>query len=108
MKPAITFVNNWNNKLNCDLFTTIRSSNPEKLKYYESKVNAEFTVILNNKHIGSARLLAVRDPILKDVDPLLLSLDTGIASKIQLSDLFKKLHIEENTKVLILIFQRIK
>src|SRR5699024_6310518 len=73
---TLMFSNNWNNKLNCDVFTTIRLRNDKK--YYPG---AEFEVILKQgakqTFKGYHYVIAVRNLLLKELDGHTCILDTG-------------------------------
>jgi hypothetical protein len=75
MPNKIQFSKNWNNKLNCNFFTTIRK--PETFNYYSARVNELFQVLLNNTFFCSAYLKDANLVDLADVNPELHVLDTG-------------------------------
>lgn len=106
--PSIKFIHNWNNKLSNDLFTTIRISRDGKADYYNHMRGKQFDIVLKNKTICQAVLLGVMIKKYKDVDNLVLSLDTGIKKMTEVHKLFGKFGIKPNTDVLILLFERIQ
>ena len=57
--PIIRFAKNWNNKLNCDYFTTIRLGTQEKYSYYINNDGKIFTVMLKNKFYCNAKLIDI-------------------------------------------------
>ncbi len=80
----INFSENWNNKLNCTAFTTIRKA---REKYYQ--LNHSYQINLNRKRIGKARLIKIRIITLHTVNEYVSRLDTGLST-----DEFRKLMIE--------------
>ena len=52
MMPRITFSKNWNNKLNCEYFTTIRKDTG----YHSRFLGKEYDIILNGKPFCKATL----------------------------------------------------
>ena len=77
MPDVIDFVYNWNNKLDCDAFTTIRLRND--LKY---KPGNEFYVNLkqhnHNTNKGLHRCADVKHIKLNQITPFIAYLDTGL------------------------------
>ena len=112
----IKFSHNWNLKLNNNIFTTIRKSNPEKSQYYYEAMSCDFEVILSrgnkdirpDKSFGIARLIEVEKRKFKDIPLSLLHLDTGILNIYEIEDLFKKFGIQREDEVLIFTFMRLK
>ncbi len=70
------FSYNWNGKLNCQCFTTLRLYNAEKYK-----TGALFNIYLNNKPKGQARLIQMNYFNLKDVNEFVARIDTGLSAK---------------------------
>ncbi len=68
----INFKTNWNKKLNCKCFTSIRLHNPQKC--FISEV---FAVILNNRVIGYAKLRQVKTIGINEITDYMAMLDTG-------------------------------
>lgn len=109
---TIKFSHNWNNKLNGFVFTTIRKWEAEKADYYFRNKGQVFTVLLNAKVFGSARLLEVYVESIEDllglegwsVPALLLKLDTGLTDLSTILDLFRKFGVTD--KIIILLFER--
>ena len=87
-KPKIKFTHNWNNKLSCKFFTTIRKFSKEKKEYYRKYYNATFDVLLNDKKVCEAKLV--------DINVI----------EFHLQDVFIKFGIKNETKVLLLTFMR--
>jgi len=101
----IKFSHNWNNKLNCKMFTTIRRHTPEKEIYYRRHIKATLDVILNGEKYSEARLMHVMSYPFKYVDNTVLIQDTGIFIKDDVDALFMKFGISPETNVMILIFE---
>lgn len=73
---AVHFSYNWNNKLSCNYFTTIRRKNPIKYKIGEkyditygegAKLHVKFR----------AEIVEIRNIRFKDINPFIAGLDTG-------------------------------
>lgn len=83
----IKYSHNWNNKLNCDVYTSIRKSTPEKKEYYKSNIGNVFDVILNGKLFNQKILWDVFDHEFGSLPLSLITLDTGF-SPIDAKELF--------------------
>lgn len=70
--PELKFNHNWNGKLGCDHYTTIRLSNPTK--YHP---NARFQVCLKGKPLHVARVVQVRQIKPSQINDWIAYLDTG-------------------------------
>ena len=74
--PQLQFSNNWNHKLDCDVFSTIRLRNDRK--YF---AGAELEVILKqgnrSTNKGMHRILGIRYVTLNELDGYTCLLDTG-------------------------------
>jgi hypothetical protein len=102
----IKFIHNWNDKLNHNIFTTIRKYTNEKYIYYNKNLATNFEVLINNNKIGEASLIDIDVSIFKSIPFGLLHTDTGIINNYEIQDLFKKFGINENNKVMILTFKK--
>ena len=100
----IRFSHNWNNKLENKVFTTIRRWDAGKADYYFENKGKTFTVLLNDKVFGTARLLDVVVDDINDVSEIQLILDTGLTRQEEIMELFKKFGVKD--KVIILLFER--
>jgi len=105
MKPKIKFIHNWNNKLNCKFFTTIRKFSKEKEEYYRKYYNTTFEVLLNDKKVCEAKLINIDVVDFRDIPQQLLLLDVG---QFNPQDVFIKFGIRNKTKVLLLTFMNVK
>jgi hypothetical protein len=109
--PKIKFIKNWNNKLNCNYFTTIRLYNNKKFYYYEKNLAKEFDVLVKNKLYCKAILRKVSIQTLRDIiSSILVYLDSGL-NKIDFYNLMCRFYgekIELTTELIILLFERIK
>ncbi len=104
MPVQIKFAHNWNNKLECKLFTTIRNWRKDKEEYYKACIGHIFDVMLSNNKIGEAVLRGAFVEDIQDIPVLILMLDTGMTSIPDILKLFKKFGVEE--KVIVLLFER--
>ena len=73
MDERLDFSQNWNGKLNCNRFTTMRLHNP--IKYC---VGAVKQIYLKGVWKGNAKVLDVRRIYLKDINQFVAKLDTGL------------------------------
>lgn len=73
MIERIEFTQNWNGKLNCDSFTTMRLHNP--VKYC---VGASKQIYLKGVWKGNAKIIDVRRIHLSDINQFTAKLDTGL------------------------------
>lgn len=75
----IKFSNNWNKKLNCDYFTTIRIYTKEKFDYYyglyENK--EEVVISIKEEEICSAKIVDINVKMLKDIPDFTCITDIG-------------------------------
>lgn len=99
----IKFQHNWNRKLDCPYFTTIRKWTVEKERYYRGLIGKRFSVFLNGSKKRHATLLHARNSTTDSVDNELLLIDTGMERKKAL-ELFRNFGIEPNELVLVLAF----
>lgn len=72
MQNRICFFNDWNHKLNCKAFTTIRLHNPTKYV-----IGCSYEIFLNQKHIGDAILKSKRTLKHSQFNEFISYLDTG-------------------------------
>jgi hypothetical protein len=68
----IKFSYNWNNKLNCFVFTTIRLENHSKYKIDET-----YTIFLKDKEIKTATIIDIKTIYLHQINTYIALLDTG-------------------------------
>lgn len=104
----INFSKNWNNKLDCDVFTTIRKWTRDKDEFYKNRIDAKFRIILDGEFIGLARLRDRKAFRLDSLPRMLLKLDVGVANKYEILKIFKELGIYEKDIVTVLLFERMK
>lgn len=97
----ISFIKDWNHKLQCRVFTTIRKFDLKKYTWYQSKINEVFNVEVAGIVRFQVRLCSVKFGQLDKIEPYLLFLDTGADEPFKV---FKKFGIEEKDKVIILLF----
>jgi hypothetical protein len=69
---TIDFSTNWNNKLQCHAFTTIRLFNPNKYR-----VNSVYRIERNKHFLMQAAIIAIKPFMLHDLNDFMAYLDTG-------------------------------
>lgn len=103
----IKFSHNWNNKLNNDIFTTIRSYTQEKFIYYDSKVGEQYGIILNHKVKCNAQLFRIQVKKYIEIPQEVLVLDTGETDFISIQTIFEKFGMKDiNDKMIVLWFKK--
>ena len=73
--PKINFSYNWNNKLGCKIFSTIRIYNPNKYQ-----IGQEYKIELNKKPIKIASITDMKTIYLKDINEFIAGIDTGYSA----------------------------
>lgn len=106
MERVVNFCNNWNNKLNGNIFTTIRRYYEDAYKDYYI-VGKEFKVNLKRTMTCRAVLIDKDHMPLKKLDYALVMLDTGFADKQDIEKLFEKFKISMDTEITLLVFRRV-
>jgi hypothetical protein len=89
----ISFSYNWNCKLMCNFFTTIRSLNPKK---YHKGMQHE--VILKGDRIGIAEVVSVKAIYGRNINEYIAGLDTGYSVKDTLEILSKMYKCDVSVK----------
>jgi len=82
----IKFSYNWNNKLNCFVFTTIRLENESKYKIEET-----YNIYLKENLIKTAQIIDIKTIYLHQINSYIALLDTGY-SVAETKELFKKMY----------------
>lgn len=72
MLGIINFSYNWNNKLNCKFFTTLRLTN-----YNKYRTGLVYEIQLNNQSIKHARIVEIKVFPLDKINDFISGLDTG-------------------------------
>lgn len=108
MNPIIKFSNNWNDKLDNFVFTTIGVSDARKLRYYRQSIDKVFDVFLKGKRYTQASLKIVSLYQFGAIPHILLAIDTGKINYTENVDIFKKFGLyDDNTEMIILLFEKI-
>lgn len=68
----IVFSQNWNNKLLCGAFTTVRMENPDRYRW-----GGEYTVVMGRHQLGSAKIVMLKTLYYKDLTEGMSMVDTG-------------------------------
>lgn len=99
MEDNLIFTNNWNNKLNCKCFTTLRLHNQQK--YYRGAIK---NVMLKDVSKGKAVIVGVQSFMLSQVSEYVARIDTGLNAKEcqqMIKSMYKKYaHINWNVQLL--------
>ena len=102
----ISFSHNWNNKLDCTTFTTLRRYTPNKFRYYKDLVGKDLDLVLQDEPYGMVNLLAVDTELFRRIPRITLRVDTGITDVDEINSLFRNFGINGDTQVLILTFKK--
>jgi len=104
MKNEINFIQNWNDKLERDFFTTIRKYSDEKYNFYIGNLKKSFDVYLMGEYKRSVTLEHVGVSIrLNQLPSGLLMVDTGLKHPFPL---FERFGIKEDSPVIVLTFSK--
>lgn len=76
MLGVINFSYNWNNKLDCKCFTTLRLSNHNKYR-----TGLEYEVHLKNQRIKNARIVEIKVFTLDKINEFISRIDTGYSKE---------------------------
>ena len=107
----IKFSKNWNDKLRCDYWTTIRLYTREKAIYYTGNIEQDFNVVINGRKYCEARLVGVCFTALCTIPEHLTYTDAAMNrqdfTKLMAQMYSKKPEWKErDTKFIILTFKR--
>lgn len=69
---TINFSYNWNSKLYCSAFTTIRVKNDKKYR-----IGKVYQIKLADKHQKHAKIIAIQYFLLKNINEFMCQIDTG-------------------------------
>ncbi len=103
-REAILFSANWNNKLQCNYFTTLRLSD-------RFNVSEKYPVLLKKKQIGTGEIIAKKYLKLSQINDFIAHLDTGYnATKCKeiLRTMYKNKLIAWNTQQIVLYLIRLE
>jgi len=101
----INFNNNYNNKLDKDMFFTVRKYTRDSYNYYRRNCTNIFDILLNKKLYTKAKLISIRIQYFAEFDVPFLEEDTGYKYEDALN-LFKSLGINPETIVIVLKFYK--
>lgn len=85
----IKYSNNWNKKLDCDVFTTIRISND---KY---QVGSEYSVNLRNREYKRVTIIGKKTILMSDINDWIAGLDAGMGAE-EFKRFLKKMYHGKN------------
>lgn len=101
----IKFAKNWNNKLGCEVFSTIRKADGHKREWYASGHKKVWQIIQSDVVVGYARLEELVFLPEHELSRELKILDTGILDDDERVRLWQKLGIVPEEEVAFLIFR---
>ena len=85
---TISFSYNWNNKLDCKSFTTLRLSN-------KHKIGDTIIINLKNKKLFNAKIIDKNELYLENINEFIAHIDTGY-SRSECQNLIKKMYKNKN------------
>jgi hypothetical protein len=91
--PFIPFTTNWNNKLDCKAFTTIRIRNDEKYK-----IGHKYCITLNKLPQFVAEIVSITHFQLNSITPAMSYLDTGYGTE-ETKKIIEKMYKKYNIAV---------
>lgn len=98
------FTKNWNNKLHCSYFTTIRKYTTDKYAFYKSQINKEIDVFVGDAVYTKAMLIDIDIAYLNNINKMMKIIDTGT---LRYKDVFSNFGLSETDEVLILLYKTI-
>jgi len=105
--PKMRFSHNWNNKLDCAVFSTIRKASAWAVTHYSKYLGHVFDIVLHGDKRSEATLIGMKSSPLRDVPDEILWLDTGYPSRQSALDVFRTFGVEEDDEVLQLFFHKV-
>lgn len=105
MKCNVKFSKNWNNKLDSDIFTTIRKDDKKKTKfhYYKQYEGKDVNIWLNGRLYRTVKLLNVELKGFYQLPYGFLCIDTGTDYPF---DIFREFGIDTYSLCVILTFKK--
>lgn len=103
----IKFSHNWNNKLDCNIFTTIRDAT-DKFDYFRSMQGRVVDILLNGKRYCRAKVKLVRYGDLSQIPEDVKVNDTGTEDYSEIFNKFIKPNEQGEQKVFLLRLERLK
>lgn len=89
-KDTINFSTNWNNKLDCMAFTTIRLRNSNKYQ-----IGREYKIILKKDFKKNARIEDIKTIYFNQINEFIAHLDTGYSAH-ETKNIIKKMYSKIN------------
>lgn len=88
--PNINFSYNWNNKLNCKAFTTIRLKNVNKYQ-----IGKEYNILLKKQLLKSAIIEDIKTIYFNQINEFIARVDTGYSAE-ETKNILKKMYSKIN------------
>ena len=98
---TINFSTNWNNKLDCMAFTTIRLRNSNKYQ-----IGREYRILLKKKFKKNARIEAIKTIHYNQINEFIAHIDTGYSAhetKNIIQKMYSKINLEKQPFSFILL-----
>jgi hypothetical protein len=89
MEP-IKFTYNWNGKLHCRDFTTIRLYNPNKYI-----IGQRYNIMLNDRELGDGVIAGISNFYLANLNEFMARIDTGY-DRFKAAEMIKKMYSNKN------------
>lgn len=87
---VIGFSYNWNNKLDCKAFTTLRLHNPKK---YE--IGCDYEIKLNDESLGTATIVSIKSFKIDKLNEFITYLDTAYSPR-KCEELIRRMYKNKN------------
>ncbi len=88
--PELPFSYNWNNKLDCKSFTTLRLKNRKRFE-----IGRKYKITLKKAFKKHAEIVGIKTLLLKDISDYIAYLDTGY-SKEECQSIIRKMYPHKN------------
>lgn len=99
---TLSFSYNWNKKLECDFFTTLRLYNPEKYN-----VGAQLIIEMKAEQKKIATVIAHKKIMLADINEFIAGLDTGYSVE-ECKNILRRMYPKANWQTQYLSFVLLK
>lgn len=101
MRNVLKFSQNWNNKLSCPYFTTMRLKDDNRFHIGET-----YDIVLKDQLLCHADIVDITHFFLKDINNFVAGLDTGYPAKqcqVMIATMYKNYNIDWDKRMLSLL-----